>query len=215
MSEGLEGLCRALGFEAPAAEVLDAVAQVYREVDAELAEGCHKLELPCKSGCDDCCHESVFVSAPEFLAVAEALLGWPAGARAEVVRGMLVLADEFEDELELLEHLEAGPERDEVAARVKFTCPILSESGRCQVYAVRELNARTFGSSLDESTGSPYGCEKTHAALQVIPPARLARLAGARAARRRLVQRVPNTAQVHVYPWWFARYREWFTAAKA
>ena len=174
-------------------------------MDAALREGREGLDLPCKLGCDDCCHESVFLSAPEMLAVANAILAWPDEARREVVDQMLALADRYADELELLEILEPGAERNEVAARVKFRCPLLDGGGGCRVYSARELNARTFGQTCDEAASAPYGCELTHARLAILGQPSLP---GARAMRHRLVSAVPGTERVHVYPWWFAQLRD-------
>ena len=135
---------------------------------------------------------------------AELLATRTAAERAAIVAEMGALAERWADELELLEILPAGAERDEVAARVKFRCPLLDPTGRCSVYAARELNARTFGQSTDAARGEPYGCELTHARLRVLDAeARPHALYDARDARRRLVATVPATAQVHVYPWWF------------
>ncbi len=150
----------------------------------------------------------MFVSAPEFLAVSRVLLGQPLQARRALHAQMLTLARKFEDELELLEYITPGPERDEVAERIKFRCPMLDEAGRCSVYAVRELNARTFGLCQDSLRNEPYGCALTHERLRVLPSAR-ASLFDAREARRRLVDAVPGTERVHVYPWWFQKYGKW------
>lgn len=210
----LDRLAQALGFAAPAAEIVDTVRAVYAAVDAELTAAHAGLALPCGAGCDGCCHEAVFLSAPEFLVVAREVMGWPPAERRGLLERMRTIAARFEDELELLDALEAGPERDEVAARVKFSCPLLSEAGRCRVYGARELNARTFGGTLDEARGSgaeaAYGCEKTHARLAVLPQPRVRALPGARAARARLVAAVSNTETVQVYPWWFTRYAVYF-----
>jgi hypothetical protein len=105
-----------------------------------------------------------------------------------------------------LETIEPGPERDEVAMRVRFRCPLLGGDGRCTVYAARELNARTFGASFDPSSATAYGCTLTHARLRVLPEDTASKLFDAREARRRLRDAVPETARVHVYPWWFARF---------
>ena len=159
-------------------------------------------------GCDACCHESVFLSAPEFLAVVDELLRTrSAPALSELLTQMSAIAERFEDELEMLEAFEPGPERDAIAAAVKFRCPLLGADGACTVYASRELNGRTFGQSFDRSRGEPYGCELTHARLRVLGPADT--LVDARDARRRLVAAVPGTEVVHVYPWWFRRFGEW------
>lgn len=205
MSPEARALASALGLGDDPQGVLRTLEGLYRDIDAELAAGAAGLDLPCGAGCDGCCHEAVFVSAPEFFAVALAVAGWAEPERARLLTRMAEIAVEFEDELELLETIEAGAERDEVAMRVRFTCPLLASDGTCRVYAVRELNARTFGQSWDERRDEAYGCTLTHARLRVLPER--PPLAGARAARQRLVAELPATARVHVYPWWFARYR--------
>ena len=203
----LQALCAALGLGPDPAQVLGPLARLYAELDDELARRTRGLDLPCRAGCDACCHEAVFVSAPEFLAIGGYLLETAAPARrAEVVQEMVALAERFEDELELLEALPAGPERDEVARRVRFRCPLLGLDGRCTVYPARELNGRTFGGSRDELRDEPYGCDLTHARLRVLAPSATGGLPGARAARRRLVAEVPGAGAVRVYPWWFRAY---------
>lgn len=208
----LEGLARALGFEAPAQEVLGRLRTVYAQIDKRLAEGAEGVNLPCKAGCDACCHEAVFVCAPEFLAVAEQVMAWPQDRQDRLLDQMALIASDFEDELELLQLVASGPERDEIARRIRFRCPLLSAEGGCTVYVARELNARTFGQSRHEGFDAPYGCELTHAALKVLPerPA----LYGAQQARRDLVEAVPQTERVQVYPWWFTRYRAAFEAGR-
>lgn len=210
MSQGVEGLVidlgRALGFDDPL-EVWARVRELYEVLDRDVEAGARGAELPCRKGCDACCHESVFLSAPEFLVVgAHLLTHWSPEARARLVDQMSALAERFEDELELLELLEPGAERDEVAARIKFRCPLLDEAGACTIYPARELNGRTFGASW-LSGDEAYGCELTRAHLRVLndrPP-----LVDARAARKRLVDAVPQTEMVHVYPYWFVRFGRW------
>ncbi|MEL7367742.1 MAG: YkgJ family cysteine cluster protein [Myxococcota bacterium] len=201
-----ERLARALGFDDPAV-VLKALDALYADVDAAVHRGQTGLELPCRAGCDACCHEAVFVSAPEFLAVAAYMSRTMTEDECRrIVAEMTAFADTFEDELLLLEALSAGAERDEVAERIRFRCPLLSAQGRCSVYPVRELNARTFGASRDEQKGQPYGCELTHARLRILPKTASAGLMSAREARRWLKDRVPGAGPVRVYPWWFAQY---------
>ena len=200
-------LSRALGFGDDPSVTLDNLRALYDEIDREVAGGSDGLDLPCKLGCDSCCHESVFLSAPEFLLVAHHLLGrWSKEERHALVEEMRRLAERFEDELELLEVLSPGAERDEVAARVKFRCPFLSANGGCGIYPARELNARTFGLTWDGRRGHPFGCELTHERLRVLPPETASTLFDAREARRRLMDRFEGTERVHIYPWWFARY---------
>ena len=209
----VRGLCADLGLGDDPQVVLTAVSQFYRWLDERIAHGTSGLDLPCRAGCDACCHEAVFVSAPEFLAVAAYLIEHRSREQREaIVAAMVRHAVHFEDELLLLDELPAGAERDEVARRVRFRCPLLEPTGACSVYPVRELNARTFGTSHDELRGHPYGCELTHDALRVLPSSAKAGLTGARAARHRFRDDVPGVGDVYVYPWWFQRFGRWILA---
>lgn len=202
----LARVCERLGLGSDPQPILEQLDALYASIDRAIDDGARGLELPCKAGCDACCHESVFLSAPEFLAVARFLLSErSAEERARIMREMRALAERFADELELLETLEPGAERDEVAMRVRFRCPLLGDDGACTIYPARELNARTFGATFDSKQGGAYGCELTHARLRVLPAEKALSLFDAREARRRLKDAVPGTAQVHVYPWWFAK----------
>lgn len=202
----LERLAAALGLSDPPEEVVDRVRGFYAEVDAALSAS-DRFDFPCKAGCDACCHESVFLSAPELLVVADQMLReWTTEERRALVAEMQRLADRFEDELLLLEELPGGAERDEVAARVRFRCPFLDSAGCCRVYRSRELNARTFGRAWDGARGHAFGCALTHDRLRVLPPEIGPSLLDARRARAELRDRVVGTEQVHVYPWWFSRY---------
>ena len=206
----LDGLCADLGLGTRARSILAAMDRFYARADAAIAAGAADADLPCQAGCDLCCHEAVFVSAPEFLAVAAHLMTRvDASRRRALVGQMTEIAARFEDELLMLETLSAGAERDEVARRVRFRCPLLESSGRCSVYPVRELNARTFGHSRDEVRSEPFGCALTHERLRVLPSETTARLVGARALRHQLRHEVPGVGAVHVYPWWFSRYGHW------
>ena len=205
-SQNLNNLSRALGFAVSAESIIEKVQSVYTKLDEKLAQIPAELELPCKQGCDACCHESVFLSAPEFLVVSEFILRtFSADERNKLNTKMNELADAFEDELELLETISAGAERDEVAARIKFRCPLLDEDGSCRIYTVRELNGRSFGHAWDSARDEAYGCSLTRERLRVLDNPK-ARLVDARWARQALVDAVPNTECVQVYPWWFKNY---------
>jgi Fe-S-cluster containining protein len=207
MIDPLTRLSSALGLGDDPRAILEPLAALYEEIDREVAGGSSGLAMPCRSGCDACCHESVFLSAPEFLAVAAHLARTRTKAEIEALHAeMVAVAERYEDELELLETIE-GSERDEVAARVKFRCPLLEAGGLCTVYEARELNARTFGLAFDRARGHAYGCELSHARLRVLPAEASKGLFDAREARRRLVARVPGASGiVHVYPWWFRKF---------
>lgn len=205
--DALRRLSSALGLGEDPQAILAPIRDVYRIVDDRVRERSHACGLPCRSGCAGCCHESVFLSAPEFLAVAEELFRTRLlHERRRVVDEMREIAAIFEDELEMLLSIGPGPERNEVAARVKFRCPLLDAEGRCSVYGAREMNARTFGLTWDASFDAPYGCELTRERLRVLPDSAGRALYDARAARRLLSEAVPGTELVHVYPWWFANF---------
>ena len=213
-AQAADALAAELGLGPHAETALTTLAALYEELDATLTARAAGLELPCRAGCDACCHESVFVSAPEVLAVFVHLRRTRSlAARRELLTEMRALALRYEDELELLETVTPGAERDEVAARVKFRCPLLGAAGECTIYPVRELNARTFGQAWDSARGEAYGCGLTQARLRVLPNAAGPSLVEARAPRRRLQAAFPSATTVHVYPWWFARYGEWLVAS--
>lgn len=206
--ERLVRISRALGLGDDPGVVLEQLHALYAELDRDLQARSIGLELPCRAGCDACCHEAVFLSAPELLAVLAELLATRSPEELRRITGeMSALASRFADELELLETIPAGEERDEVAARVKFRCPLLGEGGECTVYRARELNARSFGLSWDPQRGAAYGCGLTHERLRVLPEGCGPALVDARAARRQLAERLPATGLVHVFPWWFERLR--------
>lgn len=212
MTSALDRLSSALGLGSDAGAILGSLDQLYRAIDAEVAEQTAGQGLPCKMGCDACCHQSVFLSAPEFLRVAAELLATRSiEERRRVVSEMRALASRFSDELEQLEQFPPGAERDEVAARVAFRCPLLGSDGRCTIYPARELNARTFGATWDHRRAEPYGCPLTVARVLELGRSVAERWADPRDARMRLARAVPGTEKVQLYPWWFEQYGRYLT----
>ena len=61
----LEAFAGACGFELE--PQLEALREIYADVDARNAANTKDLDLPCHRGCDACCHESVFLTTLEFL----------------------------------------------------------------------------------------------------------------------------------------------------
>lgn len=210
-TSALDALCRELGLPQNSLQVQSVLADLYQRLDHQVRAGSRDRNLPCHKGCSACCHESVFVSAPEFLVVVADLAQTTRAVQAQVMEGMEAAAHRYDDELELLQELPPGPERAEVAARIKFRCPILSPAGACRVYRWRELNGRTFGQSWDGKMDRPYGCSLTH---QAVGRQRL-NLVDAWSPRAELVQMFPEATEVHVYPWWFTRHRAAVLAAWA
>ena len=47
-------------------KALNGLRELYADVDARNAQNTRDLNLPCHSGCDACCHESVFLTPLEF-----------------------------------------------------------------------------------------------------------------------------------------------------
>jgi Fe-S-cluster containining protein len=199
----LDRLCRAVGLFEPSSAILRRLKAAYAAADRDVASGTDGRALPCGKGCADCCHESVFVSAPEWIGAVWALCEAEQSVQQDILRQMVELARRYEDEFELLESLQPGPERDEVAARVRFRCPILAADGACRIYRWRELNARTFGQAWDARRGHAFGCHRTHAQ---VGHQRLA-LVDAWDQRARLARAFPEAGRVHVHPWWFDRFR--------
>lgn len=208
----VEALSAALGL--PAFHSTEAYMKtLYHEVDAAIAASPGTAQAPCRSGCDACCREAVFVSAPEFVYVVAWLRRrWPVADREALHRVMAHWAHRFADEIECLAELRPGAERDEVAARIRFACPLLSDDGACRIYPVRELNARSFGRSWDEKRGAPYACGEATERLRVLPALETA-LPSAWAFRRRLASRFPGADVVRVYPDWFSRHPDWWRPA--
>ncbi|MEE2902634.1 MAG: YkgJ family cysteine cluster protein [Myxococcota bacterium] len=211
MTERIEKLAIAMGFTHSPERTIATVMAFYDSLQQDIKQVDASILLPCKEGCDACCHESVFLSAPEFLAVCNYLFEHREQAyREQLLREMIALAEEFADEIEFLESAPAGFERDEVAARIKFRCPMLSENGSCSIYPVRELNGRTFGKSWDSMNDEAYGCTLTRESLRIVD-APNTKLPDARGVRSSFNELVEQNDFVHVYPWWFAKYRAFIT----
>jgi hypothetical protein len=205
----LDVLASELGLGSDARAIAGQVAAFYAEIDAEREARAAGCALPCRTGCDECCRHSVFLSAPELLyAVVELVENHDLATVERVVAEMRGLFERFEDEIEALEAIESGAERDEVAARIHFACPMLDTGGACIVYRARELNARSFGQTWDHRRDEPYGCELTVGRLAILGAARGRTFLGAREARERFTARFVATEKVQIYPWWFARYGE-------
>ena len=206
MSNQIEKLALAMGFTTSSKSIIETVTSFYDSLQTDSSGVEERLSLPCKKGCDACCYESVFLSAPEFLTVCHYLIeAKDLEFRTKVVREMRVIADKFEDEIEFLESAPEGFERDEVAERIKFRCPLLSSDSSCSIYPVRELNGRTFGLSWDTKYQQAYGCSLTRESLRIIDEPHT-KLLDARAVRSSFNQLVENHDFVHVYPWWFVKY---------
>ena len=186
------------GVDLPAA--LRQLQLLYDEVDARNAHNTKNLDLPCHRGCSMCCHESVFLTPLEFLAAwdyAQTHLSDPT-IDAIVQEGLRL----YEHHQARIEAMDAPPPQGHkdhfaLARDLKFTCPLLSKDGACQVYPARELLARLFGCSLNEHLGI-YGCHLVGAHLAN----KTVTLLPARPTARRL-DALPLTHKRQVYPYYF------------
>jgi hypothetical protein len=180
-------------------QALDELRELYADVDARNALNTRDLNLPCHSGCDACCHESVFLTPLEFYGAWD----WvqknvPEDERSQMVeQGLAIYAANEVTVLKLNEPESAdGPSHDELARTLKFRCPLLKGDGRCGVYPMRELLARLFGCSFN-SAGGVYGCHLVGTHLS----GKLVTLLPADGTAKR-IQDLPFTHKRQVYPYY-------------
>lgn len=176
-----------------------ALLALYADVDARNAVNTAGLDLPCRRGCDACCHESVFLTPLEFIVAWE----WAQEHLDDATRDAIVDAGLalHERERERIAALDAPPPegaRDHlaVARELRFRCPFLGDGGECRIYPVRELYARLFGCSFNDE-GGVYGCHLVGAHLG----GKTVTLVSARRAAERL-RELPLTGKRQVYPYY-------------
>jgi len=181
----------------PIAAAIDAL---YADIDARTARNTAGLELPCRSGCDACCHESVFLTPAEFLYAWDWVQrNLDTDVRDGIVAAGLALYREHRDVIEAFEAPPPAGARDHfaLARTLCFRCPFLGAAGECRVHPARELYARLFGVSFNDE-GGVYGCEQVGAHLG----GKTVTLVSATRAAARLSQ-LPLTGKRQVYPFYF------------
>ena len=122
-----------------------ALAQLYRELDAALARTTATLDLPCKAGCDACCHQSVFLTPLEFLAAWDWLQSEVSQSElSAIVTKAIRIYRLNEAVINRLDLPAPDGEADHfsLVENLAFRCPLLAEDGRCMVHPARELYAR-------------------------------------------------------------------------
>jgi hypothetical protein len=195
----LHGLVRRFTPEVDLDAAMAALRAFYAEVDRRNGQNIAGLDLPCGQGCDACCHQSVFLTPLEFLTAWDWAQRHLSDAElSETVNRGLEL---FAQHQELIEALDRPPpagacDHYEVASRLRFRCPLLSASGDCRIYPLRELYARMFGCSFYEE-GGIYGCQLVGKHLA----GRTVSLLSVRAVARRLGD-LPLTQTRQVYPYY-------------
>ena len=98
--------------------------ELTRKVDAFFARVAarHPTDLACDSGCSDCCHARLTITAAEAAAIRGELAGWDAPRRAALV---------------------AWASRPDDGR-----CAALDAGGRCTIYAVRPIVCRSHGAPI-------------------------------------------------------------------
>ncbi len=116
-------------------------------------------------------------------------------ARSAIVDKGLALYEEHREVIEALEG-ERTDTHDDIAARLKFVCPLLGADGACEAYPGRELYARLFGSTFNED-GGVYGCHIVGAHLG----GKAVTLLRARPVAK-MLEELPLTFKRQVYPYY-------------
>lgn len=182
------------------ASALEALRAIYAGVDDKIAENTRGLDLPCRRGCSDCCHESVFLTPLEFFGA------WDHVQRTVdddtrsliVARGLAIYARE---RARIDAFLAPPPDGDRdhfrIAKDLRFTCPLLDDDGGCRAYPMREILGRVFGCTWNDDDGGLYACHlvATHLADRVVTLGRARQTA-------RLLHVLPMTGMRQVYPWY-------------
>jgi Fe-S-cluster containining protein len=169
------------------------------DVDARNAKHTQTLDLPCHRGCSMCCHESVFLTPLEFFHVWDYVqTQFTETERSDIVAQGLALYAHHAPTIRALSAPPPAGDSDHfaIARTLKFACPMLSASGACRVYPVRELLARVFGCSFNDE-GGVYGCHLVAAHLAD----KTVTLVQARPTWRRLLD-LPLTGTRQVYPYY-------------
>ncbi len=194
----LAALVRGAGVDPDAAR--DGLRALYDDGDARNARNTATLALPCRRGCDACCHESVFLTPLEVLVAWDwAQASLDASTRDDIVARALAIHAKERDRIEALDGPVPPGARDHlaIARELRFRCPFLGEAGECRIHPVRELYARLFGCSFNDE-GGVYGCELVGAHLG----GKTVTLVSVRRAVSRLAE-LPLTGKRQVYPYYF------------
>lgn len=180
-------------------KALEGLRELYADIDQRNSQNTRDLNLPCHSGCDACCHESVFLTPLEFYGAWD----WvqknvPENERTLMIeRGLEIYADNETTIVELNQPVKPGePSHGALAKTLKFRCPLLGTDGRCGVYPMRELLARLFGCSFN-SAGGVYGCHLVGSHLA----GKLVTLLPADTTAKRILD-LPFTHKRQVYPYY-------------
>ena len=171
---------------------------LYAALDERLAARSEGLALPCRRGCDMCCHQSVFLTPLEFFHAWDHLQTHHIPAVVgEVARAGVAT---FAAHRSLIEGLDDPPPAGDadhwaLARQLRFRCPLLGPDGGCRVHPAREMAARLFGASF-LAPNRLYACHLVGAHLagrELTLPLARTQLAG--------LHSLPLTHYRQVYPY--------------
>lgn len=115
------------------------VLKLYRELGPEVQRRAYRLNATCREGCSHCCYQFTPTTLAEAAAMVEHLLARPDGDAA--------LDRALESAQVVASRLPApsvhSPERTDQYSSLGLSCPLLTEDGRCSVYAARPFACRT------------------------------------------------------------------------
>lgn len=99
-------------------------SELTTKVDAFFARAIarHGRDMQCGSGCSDCCHTRLTITAVEAAAIRREVASWPAERRAAV--------------------------RDQAVAAAADRCGALDATGRCLIYDARPIVCRSHGAPI-------------------------------------------------------------------
>jgi Fe-S-cluster containining protein len=138
-------------------------------VDAALADAARRAgpRLVCRPGCDACCHGAFAISMLDAARLRSGLSALRAAepAQAETIeaKAHAWIAEHGRDfpgdpATGLLDESDEGQERFEAFAN-EARCPLLTDEGRCALYAARPMTCRVFGPPVRMEGGGLGCCE--------------------------------------------------------
>ena len=119
------------------------LAELTRKVDeffARVADR-HGSDMQCATGCSDCCHVRLTITAVEAAAIRAHVAAWPSERR----RTLAPAGVPGEPEIAGSDKTGRGPGGDPNAAPSGERCAALDAAGRCTIYEARPLVCRSHG----------------------------------------------------------------------
>lgn len=148
--------------------LLDHYQALLKEIDRKCDEAQKNVpEIPCKKGCFDCCKQLFPLSMIEAYYLNHGFKKLPRKLRRE----LQLKAKKYQEKLKKLNFAQYELSADSLE-KIAFTrraltlalnsarmdCPILSETGLCQLYDYRNHDCRIHGMAYDQNTKELIGC---------------------------------------------------------